>query len=241
MSTLDERVSELEAQLATLQARSVPPGYSALSGMTVDALGNVSYDFDGHVHAQGLDLDAGDQLVPPDDDRVRWIRTSDRAVVADIAAFSRDAGGIQQGAIQITAYGQPERDDAVVQLLAIGGPDPDDNTTIAVTASGRIELQARTAQATLLDNAGNSSYLRGLRGISTITMTTPNSGSVTVPHGLDVVPVVLCSVVAGGSLLFDSYAQVSAYDDTSFELSGIVTAAGDFTGGTLDVSWIALY
>lgn len=42
-------------------------------GQRIDAQGHVTYDFTGHIHAQGLDLDAGDDKSPPGDRRVRWL------------------------------------------------------------------------------------------------------------------------------------------------------------------------
>lgn len=61
--------------------------YSPTNVIRDPLTGEVTYDFDGHIHAEGLDLDAGDNASPPDDRKVRWLRLSDGAVVASIYAW----------------------------------------------------------------------------------------------------------------------------------------------------------
>src|SRR5947209_231784 len=56
--------------------------------LVVNPDGTIGANFTGHVHAQGLDLDAGTSSTPPDTDRVRWVRTSDGAAVAYLAGYS---------------------------------------------------------------------------------------------------------------------------------------------------------
>lgn len=47
--------------------------------------GTVTYEFEGHVHAEGLDLDAWTAAgAPPADRKVRWLRESDGAVIAEL-------------------------------------------------------------------------------------------------------------------------------------------------------------
>lgn len=49
------------------------PSYSALGGMRIDANGRVTFDFEGRVHATGLDLDASTVVEPPDSSKIRWL------------------------------------------------------------------------------------------------------------------------------------------------------------------------
>src|SRR4051812_19156724 len=70
-------------------ASIVPSEALEATYLTVDPAGRVGASFTGKVHAQGLDLDAGTTGTPPDIDRVRWLRTTDAKVVADmLAAFT---------------------------------------------------------------------------------------------------------------------------------------------------------
>lgn len=54
---------------------------------TVAPDGGITADFTGHIHAQGLDLDAGSDPNPAADHRVRWLRASDGAVLAQLLAY----------------------------------------------------------------------------------------------------------------------------------------------------------
>src|SRR4051812_34771973 len=96
--------------------------------------GTVTYDFAGHVHAQGLDLDAGTNATPPDTDKLRWIRTSDGAVVAVDAGFlvAGDARRIDSAG---DPFGTPWPAGAEARYEAItslGGADLD----VSVDAAG---------------------------------------------------------------------------------------------------------
>src|SRR4051794_38584433 len=61
-----------------------------LAGMTTNPDGTIAYDFAGHVHASGLDLDEGTSTTPPDDRKVRWLR-ADGSRGEEI--FGYDPGG----------------------------------------------------------------------------------------------------------------------------------------------------
>jgi hypothetical protein len=62
------------------------------AGQRVDEQGHVTYDFTGHVSAEGLDLKAvtaggGATPSPPNDRRVRWLREADGSLVAEVFGF----------------------------------------------------------------------------------------------------------------------------------------------------------
>lgn len=61
------------------------PGNAAFIVVAPD--GTITYDFDGHIHADGLDLYAGTTSSPPNDRLVRWLRQSDGALVRQIGAY----------------------------------------------------------------------------------------------------------------------------------------------------------
>ena len=75
------RLDRLERQPAAA-GEQLQPNYLTLTNGVVGA------NFTGHVHAQGLDLDAATIATPPDQDRVRWLRQSDGAVIATLSAYS---------------------------------------------------------------------------------------------------------------------------------------------------------
>lgn len=53
--------------------------------------GSIYFDFDGHIHAEGLDLDTSTDAIPPDDSKIRWIKNSDGSVTAELSDYSTDA------------------------------------------------------------------------------------------------------------------------------------------------------
>jgi hypothetical protein len=69
--------------------------------ITVDAQGRVGADFTGHVHAAGIDIDAGTVVTPPAESRVRWIQKANGVVAAD--AYGLSAFGLD-GQIFVRCY-----------------------------------------------------------------------------------------------------------------------------------------
>lgn len=94
MSLLADLAAELHLSTDELRA-SLGGGDEALTpnNVIVGSDGSISYDFAGHIHAQGLDLDAGDDQTPPTERRIRWLRTSDGALVAQEYAYSDIGAG----------------------------------------------------------------------------------------------------------------------------------------------------
>jgi hypothetical protein len=73
--------------------------YTPDLGQHIDDQGRVTYEFGGHVHAQGLDLDGGTTDTPPADRRVRWLRSSDGAAVAEIFGYQQFESGLIANAV----------------------------------------------------------------------------------------------------------------------------------------------
>lgn len=57
-------------------------------GQRVDASGNVTYDFEGHISAEGIDLDAASDEQPEDTQRVAWL-TEGGAMIASVWGSKR--------------------------------------------------------------------------------------------------------------------------------------------------------
>jgi hypothetical protein len=70
----------------------MPDSYQADFGQRIGPNGELTYDFNGHVHATGLDLDAGTTGSPPDDRKIRWLRQADGGVAAQVYGYSAGGG-----------------------------------------------------------------------------------------------------------------------------------------------------
>jgi hypothetical protein len=171
-----------------------PPriGYAGLQGLTVDANGQIAYDFDGVIHARGLTLDAGAIVNPPDVSRATWKRPSDGQTVADL--WASDHGATHE--LDIAAKAPADRQFARVFVEAetatksgFIGVATDDlaGTTISLDVGGVF---------TLLDYAGNSGFLQ-LRAAANIRLQGPYS--------------VLVPAIAAGAFatVFDNQADVT--------------------------------
>jgi hypothetical protein len=136
---------------------------SVSGGTTVDAQGNVTYDFAGHVKAFGVDLPAGDNATPPDDRKLRWLRNSDGAVVAIEYGYS--AGGVFNELIE-TVFADPGGGSAAALSAARNAADGGGSAGIAANAGPGAGAMSVTAQAlpgltrVVIDSAGKSDYVQ---------------------------------------------------------------------------------
>jgi hypothetical protein len=62
-------------------------GFSTDGGEVLNPDGTVSYDFQGHVSAQGLDLPATVDNSAPNNNKIRWIKQADGSLVAFLTAY----------------------------------------------------------------------------------------------------------------------------------------------------------
>ncbi len=114
-----------------LKERGSGDSYSS-TFINVDAAGNVTFDFTGHVHAQGLDLDAPDTLVPPSEDRIRWLRLTDGSVAADISGTNF---GDNAGIMTLRSYApDPHLGPAETRVLAEADNSPNSGANDGQTA-----------------------------------------------------------------------------------------------------------
>jgi hypothetical protein len=63
-------------------------------GQVLTPDGRVAYDFQGHVKAQGLDLDAAPATAPESDRSVRWLDTGTGAMIAHVQGYETDVDGV---------------------------------------------------------------------------------------------------------------------------------------------------
>lgn len=197
----------------------------------VNADGTISYDFDGHIHAQGLDLDTA----PAADfskNQVRWTRTSDGAIsgyLASVDAESVDGTFFSQ----MVALSPDNTDSAVLQAAA-------ENTGGLLT---RLRAIIGGTQVTMLNGAGESSFLqlntlakRKLSfGVNTSNYGAGVTGNVAIAHGLGVAPVIVLLSPAQDDRIIVSPGNFGAVNFSSF--------LRDVTGAALNnrsVVWAAI-
>jgi hypothetical protein len=87
--------------------------------MTVQPDGSILFDFQGHVHAQGLDLDAAPVAAgPPAVNSVRWLDAANGALIASVVG-SHAAAGAQNSIIGVNAFPEAVGESALVNLTAL--------------------------------------------------------------------------------------------------------------------------
>jgi hypothetical protein len=111
-------------------------------GQHLAADGSITYDFSGHVHATGLDIDAAPAGNIPPANAVRWLRTSDGAVLALIGA---DVGT-----------------DLQLEALAPDGSPGQAGLTLSAFAGGQFSLNAVAGNAggPIIDQAARSMFVQ---------------------------------------------------------------------------------
>lgn len=218
-----------------------PPSYAPLGGMKVDANGRVTFDFEGHVRATGLELAQGDGQLPSTQQAVEWINGAG-ADVADaysghfvvgppvgsaerLQLRSRSADGTREAGIRADVF---NRDDTV-------------------TVADVVSAYAGAFGVTLVDSNGPRVLQRAVPGSQRVSfgaasLTFPGTQSanpVDVAHGLGVVPaLVFLSEISAGPLGNQTFAWDSATSNaTTFR-------AGSWSSGastsTVPFAWLAI-
>jgi hypothetical protein len=181
-------------------------GFSTDVGQTIAPDGSVSYDFQGHISAQGVDFPAGDTLGAPVDRRMRWLRSTDGRLIADLFAYA-SVDQVAQ-AVLLTTYDLGTADRSQFgppqAILAASGPR---NGSIEVTGGQSVIAKVGSdpaagpirKQATILDFNGASDFLQagGTKQSSARRVTVTWPGGVTLLPGVDL-SAVFGFTVAGG-------------------------------------------
>jgi hypothetical protein len=143
---------------------------ATITGLIVNPDGTVSYDFQGHVKATGLDLDAA-RGVPDVQHGVNWLSQADGALVAQAAAYTNvgAVSGNQQATL--LAQARSVNRDANVKLQAIDtvnslGEGASLYVTARAPASPRNKVvvfvnddtEVQLPMLTILDSLGQSSF-----------------------------------------------------------------------------------
>jgi hypothetical protein len=235
--SLEGRVTALEQAIANLQgSEALNPNY-----LTVTPQGLVGADFTGVINAQGLVLPAATSITPAPVSEVAWKRASDGGLIATLFAYSI-AGASQ---LDITA---DLASDSVANL-ELGTQSVDGQSSIELAQSAGTMLAQVTAGAkiaTLLDNSGNSSFLK-LATEADVAVSygqtsenwnnsSPSSPTFTITHGLGRAPTAVLAVSTTGVGI--AY-TTQAYTSTTFEAFGYY-APGTGLNQTVAIAWIAI-
>jgi hypothetical protein len=234
-------VAQLRSMLDQLESAGGEPAaqmgadtFAPDVGQQVAPDGTVTYDFDAHLHARGLDLDAGDTSTPPNDRRVRWLRTTDGAVVA-----------------QIYSYDNVSFTETIVRGLA---PDGSHASALAATydkAAGLSLVQALSgsAQRVIVDDLGQSDFIQGIaRRLTNVDFgnasvawpgASPSSNIAVVTHNLGRVPVAYLATMGRASNGNGGYMTLAGSTNTT--LSFFATGPSSFAAGvTANFHWVAI-
>jgi hypothetical protein len=176
-----------------------PPriGYAALQGLKVDANGQISYDFDGHIKARGLDFDTTPPL-----SAISWRDPSDPNPATNLAA--QIVGDTTPGVADFLTLLAGTNNQAEIDLTGVDGASGAKITLLAGPAIGGV-------QKTLLNDSGQSDFLQ-LRATANIRLQGPYS--------------VLVPAIAAGAFatVFDNQADVSGLTLTAVFGSSRVAA-----------------
>lgn len=133
--------------------------------VTVNPDGTLTYDFDGHIHADGLDLDGGVSDSPPNDRKIQWTRLDDGSLLADIDGTMFDTGPVT-GNVSRTRLRALTRDQARSAFLQAFAWQGDGSAGVI---GSEVQSVADGISATVIRGGGGgaSSFLRFLQGVRT--------------------------------------------------------------------------
>jgi hypothetical protein len=203
--------------------------------------GTITYDFTGHVHAEGFDLDADTAKPPSNLSKVRWLRAVDGVVVAEL--YADDVAGDAELVVQADA---PSGDATTRLSLNAGAPNnflyACGLTATALIADGlnsEVGAFGRSGSVTIVDGSMRSSFLQLVGRLKrridcgSLFVTWPGGDAVSnrmvVNHALGVTPIAVVADSDGGlNWVAHSVQGVGAshFDLLARTVDGGVPAAG---------------
>jgi hypothetical protein len=182
-------------------------------GQTISPDGTPSYNFQGHVMAQGLDLPATVDGARPNDNKIRWLKQADGSLVATLSAYDN-------GTTSFTGVESEHGPTAYAGLAMNSGGGPSQAYAYAQSDAGNYN------SALLIDDAARSSFLQ-LRTTAKRTVTfgrssfagtgSTNVGTLSVPHGLGAAPILALAIPASfGGATWIGYVSETAQPDGTY-------------------------
>lgn len=212
--------------------------------LKVAADGSVSYDFEGHISAEGLDLLASDDIsTPPQDRKVRWLRQSDGSTVAEVFGF--DASGVTAGELRAKDPADAQRYAKLQTVVGSGGP------TARVWAIAR--YGASTGFRMVTDQDGKSDFLQQTPAAKTTVafgkadnVPTPALGvggaaNLTFAHGLTFTPTYAFVTIRPGGGLYYGFSVIGTFAVSVTQITATVhNHAGAVGASTINLQWLAV-
>jgi hypothetical protein len=141
----------------------MPDQFAPDAGQRIGPTGRVTYEFDGHVHADGLDLDAGTNNTPPDDRRVRWLNTLGQRV-ASLFGVELTSGGTGRSLYASVDRGAADLGQAILQATRGDVVDAAVSAVSSFEDGPTIMLNAGAQFRALLNGNGTSDYAQVIGG-----------------------------------------------------------------------------
>jgi hypothetical protein len=240
-------LQDLQAQLAAQREQTAADRAAALAELQELT---VTYDFDAHLHARGIDLDAADSSSSPADRQARWLRTSDGAVIANLDAYVLGAKRFSRHFVHGTSS---EAAEALLVATMDGASGRDCYVSAEVGNLSFASVIAGSYGRILLDENGKSDYLNAARvgqrnriDYGSFVYTFPGAISTSplqaVAHSLGVLPAVVIATCSGGSNGSSGYFADAAYFNNAGTVSFAIHASGFVppAGVMVPVSWLAI-
>lgn len=230
--------------------------------------GAVLFDFSGHIHASGLDLDVADNTFGPVN-AVEWIRTAAQSNPGTVGAFESGIrelfAGVEGNALSSRAFSADGTGNTAAQLQTgvatrnAGGGIATDMALFAAihdptAASGLNSLRvvvdrdagAGAVSAVILDSALRSSFvqapglsqLRLIGGGASLFFPGSNSSTGSLAHGLGVTPI--AAVCVGQGFNFLGSIQSMDASNISFGFQVVNPPGGTFGPGNMTFYWLAI-
>lgn len=232
MPGLEERVAALEQALAGL---GVGDSYSP-AFMTVNPDGSITFDFTGHVHAEGLDIDAGLIDDPPDEHRIRWLRASDGAAVADFQAYE-DGNSPPNAATRwdLNDNWPTAADRQITQIYQMTRGTAPANPVVGAAArigTGTTGTNTRSGGAVIIDSNNDSDFLRA-RGCHCFTFSSAATNIAnTATAQINLASVVYDVTDVRSGVLMTPYKTMASGNTQVIQRDGLYLAHARFFGPT---------
>jgi hypothetical protein len=191
--------------------------YAPDVGQQVAPDGTVTYDFDAHLHARGVDIDVGLTSTPPNDRRIRWLR-ADGGVVAQLFAY-QDAQFVEGNLITT-----PDNGARLSQIsgLYIGATDVISARALVTNPAKAPATQTRT----IIDDTGASNFAQVLGAPIKRMIEGPFSSSYSLP--------------AGSSARLGPFTLSQPYSSTAVAIGGLFGTQAQITRvGTWSQDWVS--
>jgi len=119
----------------------------------------VQVDQEGNIIPQGIDLNAGINSTPPNQDRIRWLSQVDGSVVAELYGYSTGAGPTLDNILTVKSEAATGTAQTALQALAGALLAEFDLTSVAGTsAQGMLRVDAKNFLVG--DNTGRSQFVQ---------------------------------------------------------------------------------